>query len=252
MNINVDRYNNTPKCILRRSCIDFITREFNPGNFVEFGPGRGYLTSVFLEKGFYGICYDIGEKTRQVLRRNLNKYQDRIIVAESLSDIKQSRYDYLLAFEVLEHVEDDIKILNAWSQFLKQGGRVVISVPAHKHKFSKEDQYVGHIRRYDKADLLDMLRKAGFTDIKIYNYGFPLGNISRIMSKIIYSLSSGADNYSTQERSIMSGVRRNKIIEFVSLGFNDSILLPFCLLQKMFYNLDIGDGYVATAIKNME
>jgi len=84
-------------------------------------------------------------------------------------------FDVVCAFEVLEHIEDDIAALRHWASFTRPGGRVVISVPAGSTKFGRADKRVGHFRRYDENDLIEVMLAAGLAAPVVVPYGFPLG-----------------------------------------------------------------------------
>lgn len=70
-------------------------------------------------------------------------------------------FDAVLAFEVLEHVEDDQRVLGEIARVLRPGGIVAISVPLHAALWSELDEACAHVRRYEPADLWRNLRKAG-------------------------------------------------------------------------------------------
>ena len=81
----------------------------------------------------------------------------------------------MCAFEVLEHIEDDATTLKEWAARLRPGGWLLLSVPAHQHRYAPADELAGHFRRYDPAGMTALLASCGFTEIKIRQYGFPLG-----------------------------------------------------------------------------
>lgn len=174
-----------PKLVLRESCVHDMSRDWAPGYFVEMGAGTGGMTRLFLERGFQGACHDLGEDSRAIMRANLAGYGQQIQIVDRLEDLPAESYDYLLAFEVFEHIKDDAGALRVWSRCLKHGGRLLVSVPAHQHKFGKSDELVGHVRRYEKAQLRALIEEAGFTDLRIVNYGFPVTEITRRFSNFL-------------------------------------------------------------------
>lgn len=96
----------------------------------------------------------------------------RNIAVEALGD---DRFDLICAFEVLEHIEDDVSAVKEWSARLRTGGWLLLSVPAIQRRYGPFDELVGHFRRYDPDVLAELLAGCGFTDIQIRRYGFPLG-----------------------------------------------------------------------------
>ena len=54
-------------------------------------------------------------------------------------------------------------------------GWLLLSVPAHQHRYGPCDELVGHFRRYDPGAMTALLASCGFTEIQLRQYGFPLG-----------------------------------------------------------------------------
>ena len=106
-----------PKLILRESCIEDLTRTWIPASFLEVGAGTGYMTRKFLERGFHGACYDLGEESRIRLRQNLATFQGCINVVDDLRHLAPDSFNYLFAFEVLEHIDNDRAALQNWTQY---------------------------------------------------------------------------------------------------------------------------------------
>ena len=57
-------------------------------------------------------------------------------------------YDLVVAFDVLEHIEDHLGALREWSRVLKDDGAIVLTVPAYQWLWSGHDVALGHHRRY--------------------------------------------------------------------------------------------------------
>jgi SAM-dependent methyltransferase len=238
-----------PKLVLRESCVGDFTRTWPAGSFLEMGAGTGYMTALFLERGFTGAGYDLGEDSRERMRSNLARFGERIQVVDDVQALAAESFDYLLAFEVLEHIEEDAAALVEWSRFLRSGGRLLISVPAHARKFGKSDELVGHVRRYEKAGLRRLLEQAGYEQIHIANYGFPITELTRPISNWLVRGDRSYDHMSATERSIRSAQARPRVINRLLRVFSGSMVRPFCHMQRWFYRFDWGDGYVATAAK---
>jgi SAM-dependent methyltransferase len=70
-------------------------------------------------------------------------------------------FDAVLAFEILEHVEQDQDVLDEIARVLRPGGMVAVSVPLHAALWSELDEACAHVRRYEPSDLWAKLRDAG-------------------------------------------------------------------------------------------
>jgi SAM-dependent methyltransferase len=124
---------------------------------------------------------------------------------------EDERFDLVCAFEVLEHIEDDATALKGWSRHVRPGGSLLMSVPAHRKRYGPSDRMVGHFRRYDPADMLRLLTETGFEEIRIVQYGMPLGYAleaarNAIGRRRLAGAAEGADSAeSVAERTAASG-----------------------------------------------
>jgi SAM-dependent methyltransferase len=240
-----------PKLVLREAAIDSIIKEWPRGRFFEAGCGTGYMTRKFLELGFSGACFEISEDARQLLRSNLEPYGDQISILDSLDDIPENTCDFLLAFEVLEHIDDDLAALSQWTKSLKSNGQILLSVPAHQRKYSKSDLAVGHVRRYEREQVDELLHSAGFEDISILNYGFPLTEVTRVVSNFLLKGEMKADE-GMESRSHSSSYQRQAHIQKLINFFGEGVVQPFVAIQGLFYQCDWSDSIIAHARFNPE
>jgi SAM-dependent methyltransferase len=81
-------------------------------------------------------------------------------------------FDGVTALNVLEHIDDDFKALQAIQRILKPGGLAHIEVPADPSSFDLYDEVLMHFRRYRLRDLTAKARDAGFTVLKATHLGF--------------------------------------------------------------------------------
>lgn len=64
--------------------------------------------------------------------------------------------------DVLEHLDDDVAAFRtAVARYLRPGGAVVVTVPAHAWLWSRVDEVSGHRRRYARHDLVRAMAAAG-------------------------------------------------------------------------------------------
>lgn len=70
-------------------------------------------------------------------------------------------YDGVVLVNVLEHVLDDVGLLDQLRQMLVPGGRVCVFSPAHQALYSRFDRAIGHHRRYTTTTLTQAVSRAG-------------------------------------------------------------------------------------------
>jgi len=66
------------------------------------------------------------------------------------------------AFDIVEHVDDDDGALAELARVSADGAVLLLSVPLHEDAWTAFDTFVGHRRRYERADLDAKLARHGF------------------------------------------------------------------------------------------
>jgi SAM-dependent methyltransferase len=85
-----------------------------------------------------------------------------------------AKYDAIILFDVIEHIDDPVSFMSSALYHLKPGGHVFINVPALQSLYSKFDVAVGHCRRYNKATLEAELAKAGIRKVDDRYWGLTM------------------------------------------------------------------------------
>lgn len=96
-------------------------------------------------------------------------------------------FDMVGAFDVIEHIDDDVASLKALRGALKEGGAAVFTVPAYKFLWSRHDDFNQHKRRYTRPQFRKALDDAGFRVefISYYNtFLFPAVFGMRMIKKL--------------------------------------------------------------------
>lgn len=141
--------------------VSLICKEVKPGQLVvDFGAGIGTFSKHISMAGHAVHC--IEPDHRQL---------DRILAlglsaSENLTTFKDESVDLIYTLNVLEHIENDAKVLETCYQKIKPGGHILIYVPAFKILYSSMDKNVGHLRRYTRSTLADKVRLAGFSIVR--------------------------------------------------------------------------------------
>jgi SAM-dependent methyltransferase len=85
-------------------------------------------------------------------------------------------FDLVCALDIIEHVDDDRQAFAELSRVLKDGAALLVSVPVHADRWTAFDRWVGHVRRYDPADLLTILADNHIELLKSAVYGMQPSN----------------------------------------------------------------------------
>jgi len=103
------------------------------------------------------------------------------------SDLKKLPYrnesfDFVSALDVLEHVDDDQVVVSEMSRILKNTGIAVITVPHRMKYYTNQDRIIGHYRRYEVDELVNLFKKFSFIHLKTFGIYGQLMRISDIQS----------------------------------------------------------------------
>lgn len=82
----------------------------------------------------------------------------------------RERFDVIGAFDVIEHVEDDERVMAQMHDALVPGGGVLLTVPQHAFLWSPQDVAAGHVRRYAAAEVRRKLERAGFEVLRATSF----------------------------------------------------------------------------------
>lgn len=75
---------------------------------------------------------------------------------------EDNAYDCIGSFDVLEHIDDDERVLSNFNRALRTRGFLVLTVPQHPWLWSAADDYAHHVRRYTVQELRRKVLHAGF------------------------------------------------------------------------------------------
>lgn len=173
---------------------------------LELGPGRGAIAARLVRVGHDYTGVEFSEESRASTESLLASVGGRSRVVATLDDVPVSpQFDLLCAFEVLEHIEDDVAALTDWVGRVAPGGQVILSVPAWPDRFSVTDIEVGHLRRYTPAEFAALADAAGLVDVDVVLYGFPLGYVLEWVRARLAARRRSAESESVTERTKRSG-----------------------------------------------
>jgi SAM-dependent methyltransferase len=153
-----------------------------------------------------------------------------------IEDLADERFDVVCAFEVLEHIEDDVAAVKEWSSLLRPGGHLLLSVPAFQRLFSVGDEMMGHFRRYDPDVMKDVLTRGGLADVSLRVYGFPLCYLLDAPRTYLRNRQLSATSRTMEDRTASSG-RFLQPASGQHIGaITQAVTAPFRVAQRRFPN----------------
>ena len=150
----------------RRALILWVLRNYFPGmkNYYDLGTGTGWLFAAVMETwpklemvgsdlAFDSLRWTSKRLTRPAMLMHCDV--NRIPYADE--------FDVVGAYDVIEHIDDDVQALRSIRNAVKPGGGMILTVPQHMVLWSHLDEIAGHRRRYVGTELADKARQAGFS-----------------------------------------------------------------------------------------
>lgn len=143
------------------------------GHVIEYGAGMGTISQRIAPLAKRLTLVEPLPDLVQVLRTKFRDNSNVEVVGEDLKQhaerISAATFDTVVLVNVLEHIDDDHHALALLFRILRPGGRLLVFVPALPGLMSKLDLMFGHFRRYQRADLVEKVAKAG-GDTEICRY----------------------------------------------------------------------------------
>jgi SAM-dependent methyltransferase len=165
-----------------------IVPEFRPGyRVLEVGCGTGNTLRV-LER----VCSQGRILGMDLFYEGLSFARRRVACPLIQADMNcppfASSFDLVGMFDVLEHLPDDRAVLRDILGFLRPGGQLLLTVPAHMALWSYFDEAAHHCRRYETAELRNKLLEAGYQIEYLTPYMaslYPLVWLGRRLAKLL-------------------------------------------------------------------
>ncbi|MGF6754847.1 class I SAM-dependent methyltransferase [Paraburkholderia sp. GAS42] len=159
-----------------------------PGtHFCEIGCGTGFVLSG-LARTFPTARFSATEIYADALT-----FASSRVPAASLYQMDARRipfadeFDVVGVFDVLEHIEEDERVLLEIHRALVAQGRLIITVPQHPFMWSQQDEHACHVRRYRAQEISQKLEAAGFTvklTTSFVSLLFPLMYMTRLRQRV--------------------------------------------------------------------
>ena len=172
----------------RNSLLTWALKKYFPQarDFLEIGCGTGYVLA-----GVAQACPALNLHASEISSRGLPFAAKRVPRAKFFQmDARRipfaGHFDIIGMFDVLEHIEDDNRVLAQAHRALKPGGGLIVTVPQHRFLWSRYDEHAHHVRRYEAAEIAEKVVTAGFRIIMTTSYVsllLPLMLLSRRMQR---------------------------------------------------------------------
>jgi SAM-dependent methyltransferase len=138
------------------------------------------MTGIMRRWGVEVTAVEIDPSAEPILRQSAQQ----VIIGDlddprTLEPLGDSRFDVVLASDVLEHLKDPLRCLRQATQFVAPGGRVILSIPNFAHADIRLSLLAGnfeyadmglldrtHIKFFTRRSLENLIAAAGLIPIK--------------------------------------------------------------------------------------
>lgn len=159
---------------------------------LEVGCGTGHNVPMLRRFGQVDAV-ELDDEAREIASARL-EMQVLAGALPALEGIAERSYDLIALLDVIEHVADDAAGMASIARRLRPGGRVLITVPAHRWMWSAHDRLNHHHRRYNRRSLAALIEGAGLRLERIGYFNsllFPLAIAQRWAGKLTRRESGG-------------------------------------------------------------
>lgn len=130
------------------------------GDVLEIGTGMGYGIELIAPAAKRYTTIDKNKAYDATLPHNVEFRKMEVPPI----DFEAESFDYVISFQVIEHIKHDRKFIKEVSRVLRKGGKFIVSTPNAPMSLTRNPW---HIREYTESQLCQLLA-AGFTHIEAY------------------------------------------------------------------------------------
>lgn len=144
----------------RRKFVGTMYRRWFPSGsprVLDVGCGSGVTAETIAQEGADVVGVDleipISESNAKTVQMVSGDYLE---LSPGLGE-----FDLVMALDVVEHFEDEGRILNALAANTRPGGKILVTVPGYQWLWSSHDTQNDHYRRYTRRQLAEAFESCG-------------------------------------------------------------------------------------------
>lgn len=174
------------------------------------GNGYGsYLVASTL-KNTTLLSIDASEEAIKLAKKYYS-FEDKIIYKNKFFPFKleKNKYDYIISFESIEHIENDIKFIETLILSIKNNGYLFLSTPNEEIMSLKKNPNKFHYRHYTQNEISNIFEKYNLEVIEEY----------------------GEDTYIIDDNGLMQGILNESEINLIK-GYNGQFKVYILKINK--------------------
>jgi len=161
----------------RRALVRRLVRPLSPGRAIDVGCGPAGNARVLQELGWDVTGLEYSPVAAGIARDRGVPVVRGDATALPFAD---DSVDLVMSTDMWEHVEDHEAVARETARVLRPGGRALVAVPCSMKLWSGHDVALGHVRRYEKDELRELLEGAGLHVDDIGSWNVLLRPVARL------------------------------------------------------------------------
>ena len=146
---------------------------------LEVGSGIGNISYRMLGRAFQLTLTDIRPHYCEQLEQHFKDHKEvehilqLDLVHPQFEEVYRQfigYFDTVFALNVIEHIEDDSLAIANCKKLLKDGGRLVILVPAYQWLYNNFDRQLYHFRRYTRKTMTAVFNKNAIPVLRSFHF----------------------------------------------------------------------------------
>lgn len=150
----VSQHDASDNYVFQRSILAYHkAAELVSGDVLEIGTGMGYGIGVVAPSAEHFTTIDKSQPD-PALYEGIGNVEFRQITVPPLTGIASESCDYVISFQVIEHIKDDACLIREVHRVLRPGGKFIVSTPNRLMSLTRNPW---HIREYTPKEFSTLL-----------------------------------------------------------------------------------------------
>jgi 2-polyprenyl-3-methyl-5-hydroxy-6-metoxy-1,4-benzoquinol methylase len=142
--------------VYQRSVLAYVeAAKLISGKVLEIGTGSGYGIEMLSSSADSFLTIDKFESAAgSKASKEIENVEFRQMTVPPLTGLPDNHFDFVVSFQVIEHIQDDVQFVKEIHRVLKKGGKFIVTTPNKKMSLTRNPW---HIREYTIEELKTLL-----------------------------------------------------------------------------------------------